>query len=163
MNITIKIVPADSMRPEVDGVDWFWTETGNLEVQIAPIVGGDWRDEALLGIHEAIEALICKHIGVSQQAVDKFDQAYDAAHPNEPDLNAGDDPLAPYDRAHTMATACERALAFALDVQWGDYDKRLATLYPGPSKRAKKNEGLPRSNGVRGGLRQLHKSGRPTQ
>lgn len=133
MDIVIKLISKDAHRPEVDGVDWYWDKEGNLQVRISPM--GDWRDEALLGIHEAIEACICKHLGISQQAVDSFDHAYDKAHPNEPDLNAGDDPLAPYDRAHSMATACERALAYALDVQWGDYDKRLATLYPGPTKR----------------------------
>lgn len=133
MNITATIVQRDQHRPEVDGVDWFWDESGNLVVKVSPI--GDWRDEFLLMVHEIIEAGICKHLGVSQQAVDAFDKAYDDAHPDEPDLNAGDDPLAPYDRAHTMATACERAIAFALDVQWGEYDKRLASLYPGPSKK----------------------------
>jgi hypothetical protein len=138
MDIIIKIIPKEAHRKEVDGVDWFWDSDGNLQVRVSPITGGDWRDEVLLGIHEAIEALVCKHLGISQQAIDTFDQAYDKAHPNEPDLNAGDDPLAPYNRPHTLATACERALAFALDVQWGEYDKRLACLYPGPSKRAKK-------------------------
>ena len=136
MDISVKLIPRNEHRPEVDGVDWFWDSLGNLQVRISPIDGGDWRDEALLAVHEIVEALISKHLGVSQQAVDAFDTAYDKAHPDQPDLNAGDDPLAPYDRAHTMATACERAMAFALDVQWGEYDQRLATLYPGPSKKA---------------------------
>lgn len=140
MEIHLTVIPPEQHRPEVDGCDWQWDKDGNLHVKISPLA--DWREEVLLMVHEAIEALICKHQGVSQEAVDKFDQAYDAAHPNEPDLNAGDDPLAPYDRAHTVATACERMMAFALDVQWGEYDKHLATLYPGPGKR-EKQEGPP--------------------
>lgn len=135
MDILIRVIPREQHRPEVDGVDWFYDNNGNLQVLVSPIAGGDWRDVALLGIHEAVEALVCKHLGISQAAVDKFDQQYDKDHPNEPDLNAGDDPLAPYDRAHCMATCVERGLAFALDVQWGEYDKRLAEGYPGPGKR----------------------------
>lgn len=133
MNINIQVIPESEMRAEVNGADWFWDDKGDLQVRVSPM--SDWRRETLLGLHEAIEAVCCKHLGVSQQCVDEFDMAYDKAHPDEADLNAGDDPLAPYDRAHTLATCCERALAFALDVQWGDYDKELATTYPGPSKK----------------------------
>jgi len=121
------------MRPEVDGVDWFWDENGDLQVRVAPM--SDWRREVLLGIHEAVEALVCKHTWVSQEAVDNFDREYDNTHAT--DCNGGDDPLAPYDRAHTLATCCERALAFALDVQWGDYDRELSTTYPGPRHKVK--------------------------
>lgn len=137
MDILIKVIPESEQRSEVNGADWFWDADGNLQVRVSPL--GDWREEALLGLHEAFEAVVCKHLGVSQQAVDKFDQEFDKAHPNQPDLNAGDDPLAPYDRAHTIATCAERALAFALDVQWGDYDKHLGDKYPGPSKKSSTN------------------------
>lgn len=140
MDILIRVIPREQHRPEVDGVDWFYDNNGNLQVRISPL--GDWREEALLGLHEAFEAVVCKHLGISQQAVDKFDQDYDKAHPNEPDLNAGDDPLAPYDRAHCVATAAERMLAFALDVQWGEYDKHLGEGYPGPGKREKPKSDL---------------------
>lgn len=137
MDINIKVIPESEQRAEVNGADWYYDETGNLQVRISPLK--DWRHEVLLQFHEAIEAVICKHLGISQQAVDKFDQQFDLEHPNEPDLNAGDDPLAPYDRAHTLATACERAMAFALDVQWGDYDRELGQNYPGPSKKSGAN------------------------
>ena len=133
MDIHIVITHPKKIRPAVDGVDWFWDRDENLQVQIAPM--SDWRREVMLGIHEVVEALICKHTGVSQKAVDDFDKEYDATHST--DCNAGDDPLAPYDRAHTLATCCERALAFALDVQWGEYDSELSTEYPGPSHKKK--------------------------
>lgn len=133
MDIIIKVIPEVEQRKEVNGADWFWDADGNLQVRVSPM--SDWRREVLLGFHEAIEAVCCRYLGVSQQSVDIFDQQFDAAHPDEPDLNAGDDPLAPYDRAHTLATCCERALAFALNVQWGDYDRELGESYPGPSKK----------------------------
>lgn len=133
MDIIIKIIPRDQHRPEVDGTDWFWDLEGNLQVRLSPL--GDWRQEALLGLHEAFEAVICKHQGVTVEAVDKFDQAYDAANPDLPDLNAGDELDAPYRVAHCYATAAERILCAALDVCWKTYDDNLAKLYPGPSKK----------------------------
>lgn len=128
MNITIKIVPPSEMRPEVDGVDWYWDEAGDLQVRVAPM--SDWRRETLLAIHETVEAIMCKHNGVSQQAVDAFDQEYDKTHAT--DCNAGDDPGAPYVREHCLATAIERILAAELDVNWLSYDTELSTTYPGP-------------------------------
>lgn len=133
MNITIKVIPPNEHRSCVDGCDWYWDENGDLQVRISPL--SDWRHEVLLAIHETVEAIMCKHNGVSQEAVDKFDVEYDKSHPNEPDLNAGDDAKAPYFREHCLATAIERILCAELDVHWKTYDDDLAHLYPGPSKR----------------------------
>lgn len=134
MDIIIKVIPESEQRAEVNGADWFWDEAGNLQVRVSPM--SDWRYETLLGIHEAVEAVMCKFNGVSQKSVDEFDIEYDKAHPNEPDLNAGDDPAAPYKLEHTFATAIERILAGVLKVSWKLYDDELATNYPGPSKKA---------------------------
>lgn len=128
MDITIRVTPPEKMRPEVDGVDWFWDAAGNLQVQVAPM--SDWRYEMLLAIHETVEALMCKHKGVTQQSVDAFDQEYDKTHST--DCNAGDDTAAPYKRAHCFATAIERILCAELDVDWKTYDDELAASYPGP-------------------------------
>lgn len=128
MNINIQIVDPKEMRPEVDGVDWYWDADGNLQVRVAPM--SDWRYEVLLAIHETVEAIMCKHNGVSQQSVDVFDQEYDKTH--DTDCNAGDDPKAPYVREHCFATAIERILCAELDVNWLTYDTELATSYPGP-------------------------------
>ena len=133
MDIIIQVVEPSQMRPEVDGADWFWDAAGDLQVRVCPM--SDWRYETLLGIHEAVEAILAKFNGVSQMAVDAFDIAYDLDHPNMPDLNAGDDPAAPYKREHCFATAVERILCAELKVDWRDYDDELATTYPGPSKR----------------------------
>lgn len=132
MDICIKVIPNDKMRPEVDGADWYFDDKGNLQVRVAPM--SDWRYEALLAVHEAVEAIMCKHNGVTVAAVDKFDRDYELAHPDQPDLNAGDDPLAPYSREHCLATAIERILCAELGVNWKEYDDELATTYPGPSK-----------------------------
>ncbi len=107
------------------------TKTLWLQVRVSP--QSDWRYEVLLAVHEMCEAILCKHNGVSQQAVDAFDLEYDKTHTF--DLNAGDDPSAPYVREHCFATAIERIMAAELDVNWLAYDTELANTYPGPSKK----------------------------
>lgn len=131
MNIIIRTIPREEMRPEVDGADWFFDSVGDLHVRVCPM--SDWRYEVLLAIHEATEALMCKHNGVSQAVVDAFDQEYDKTH--AADLNGGDEPAAPYKLEHTFATAIERIMAGAMKVDWKTYDDELARTYPGPSKR----------------------------
>lgn len=121
------------MRPEVNGADWYFDGLGNLQVRVSPM--SDWRREVLLAIHETVEALMCKHNGVTQADVDAFDLEYDKTH--DFDLNAGDDPAAPYVREHCLATAIERILCAELEVNWQEYDTELAQSYPGPSKKAK--------------------------
>lgn len=131
MNIHITVIPESEQRPEVNGCDWFWDDKGDLQVRVSPL--SDWRREVLLGIHEAVEAIMCKHNGVTQQQVDAFDIEYDKTHTF--DVNAGDDPAAPYAREHCFATAIERILCAELDVNWLEYDTELAKTYPGPSKK----------------------------
>jgi len=100
-----------------------------LRVKIEPL--SDPRYEMLLAVHELTEALMCRHNGVTQEAVDAFDTEYDKTHST--DCNAGDDPAAPYKIEHTFATAIERILAGVWKVDWETYDKELAATYPGPS------------------------------
>ena len=163
MNINIEVIPESKQRAEVNGCDWFWrtelhcpdcefislvpghpgeptlcpscgTQTHGVEtLQVRVSPQSDWRYEVLLAIHETCEAILCKHNGVSQQAVDAFDLEYDKTHTF--DLNAGDDPGAPYVREHCFATAIERIMAAELDVNWLKYDTELAESYPGPSKK----------------------------
>lgn len=131
MNIIIKTIPNTEQRPEVDGCDWFWDEHGDLQVRVSPM--SDWRYEFLLGIHEAVEAVMCKHNGVTQQQVDEFDTQYASTHPV--DAEAGDDTAAPYKREHCFATAIERILCAELGVDWKTYDDELKRDYPNPNFR----------------------------
>lgn len=133
MDIHIKVIPRGEMRPEVDGADWYFDEKGDLQVRVAPM--SDWRYEIALAFHEAFEAALCKDHGVSQQEVDAFDRAFELAHPDQPDLNAGDEQTAPYRREHNYATIVDRLFIGACGLNWKDYDDELAATYPGPSKR----------------------------
>lgn len=133
MSINIQVIPESQQRPEVNGADWFWDEKGDLQVRVSPM--SDWRYEVALAFHEAFEACLCKNDGVTQKSVDEFDMAFDKAHPDEPDLNAGDELDAPYKVQHNYATIVDRLFIGACGLLWKSYDDELATTYPGPSKK----------------------------
>ena len=113
MNIIIKRIPQKKFRPGIVGCDWWFDKKGNLQVRI--------------GLHEAVEAILCRHNGVSHLAVDRFDVRYEKRHPTKK-IEAGDHPKAPYRREHCFATAVERMVAAELEVNWPEYDQDLENL-----------------------------------
>lgn len=133
MDIVIRVIPEVQQRAEVNGADWFFDADGNLQVRVSPM--SDWRYETALALHEVFEACLCKNNGVTQKSVDDFDMAYDKAHPDEPDLNAGDEVDAPYATEHNFATIVDRLFIGACGLKWKVYDSLLAVTYPGPSKK----------------------------
>ncbi|HZZ98730.1 MAG TPA: hypothetical protein VFG51_02235 [Candidatus Saccharimonadia bacterium] len=109
-----------------------------LSIRVSEL--GDWRREALVAVHELVEVLLCKHDGVEQASIDKFDIAFeekraadlDTANPDEQKLllmlEPGDDPGAPYRKQHSFASGIERLLAAALDVEWMPYVEQVENL-----------------------------------
>lgn len=129
MNILIKVIPESEQRQEVSGADWFWDSNGDLQVRVSPM--SNWRREMMLAIHETVEALMCRHNGVSQKSVDEFDQDYYKTHSD--DCDAGDEAAAPYVREHCLSTAIERILCAEFNENWASYDAELAATYSGPT------------------------------
>lgn len=127
MNIHILSVPNEDIkiRKGFTGADWWWDEAGDLQVRVATELE-DWRERMALAMHEAAEALMCKHNGVTVDQVDVFDEKFKGD--NEIDVNAGDEPDSPYKLEHTYATAIERILTGVLGVDWKSYDTRLGKL-----------------------------------
>jgi len=125
MDIHVKIIPNDQHRPGITGADWWFDESGNLEVRISKM--SDSKYESVLAVHEVVEAVLCRYAGVTHEAVDAFDIPYHQK--NEVyDLDAGDEPEAPYRRQHGFATAAERIVASEIGIPWLAYDKELAAL-----------------------------------
>ena len=87
----------------------------------------DQRYEFLVGMHEAVEAYLCKQAGISEAAVDRFDQAYKRRRKPGDDSEPGADPTAPYHKEHMFATKVERMLADQLRVSWGAYDREVSS------------------------------------
>lgn len=127
MNIHILSVPNEDikLRKGFTGADWWWDDAGDLQVRVANELE-DWRERMALAMHEAAEALMCKYNGVTVEQVDVFDEKFKGD--NEIDVNAGDEPDAPYRLEHTYATAIERILTGVLGVDWKAYDTRLGKL-----------------------------------
>jgi hypothetical protein len=127
MNINIQTIPNEEIknRKGFTGADWWFDESGNLQVRVAAEIA-DWREAMALAMHEAAEALMCKHLGITVAQVDEFDAKFKGE--NILDVNAGDDPLCPYRVPHTYATAIERVMTGVLGVDWLPYDARLSKL-----------------------------------
>jgi len=88
----------------------------------------DRRYELLVALHELVEALLCQQSGVSQERVDAFDKAYEAKRPlADKDSEPGDDPAAPYNRQHVIASVTERLAADLLKVDWNRYGAEVAS------------------------------------
>jgi hypothetical protein len=98
----------------------------------------DWRYEALVAVHELVEAILCRNDGVSEpDAIKPFDIEFETARETQADdgrsvfefrgrvvgidEEPGDDPDAPYQKQHNFATAVERMLCAALNVKWDAY------------------------------------------
>ncbi len=110
--VEIEVVPHDAQRYDTAG-DWVFKEKA-LYLKVS--AQSDWRHEMLLAVHEMVEAVICKHIGVSDVDVDLWDMVEhaDSAEPGEVDG-------CPYGRAHQIAEIVERLLAVELGVKWSEY------------------------------------------
>lgn len=125
MNITIKTIPHSQQKYPTVG-NWGFADNGDIWIEVSEL--SDWRREALIAVHELVEVLMCKHDGVTQEAVDKFDIEFEKnRHPDNVD-EPGDDPSAPYLKQHCIATGVERILAAQLGVPWKDYELELEKL-----------------------------------
>jgi hypothetical protein len=123
LHIVIETIPHSHRRYSTVG-DWQVTKDG-LHITVSAM--SDQRYEFLVAAHEMIEAYLALHAGVTQQAADKFDMAYEKRRKHGDDSEPGDDVKAPYYRQHQIATGIERLLAVELGVNWTAYDKEVSS------------------------------------
>jgi hypothetical protein len=99
---------------------------GSIEITVSDL--GNEKHEFLIGLHELIEAYLCKCRGIKEKDVTAFDKEFEAkkveGNQNEP----GDDPKSPYKKEHFFATSIERLMAAELGVDWNEYDKHIGEL-----------------------------------
>ncbi len=125
----INIIDHDEQRYPTTG-DWdIPHDEKNLFFNVNVSKMRNWRYEMLVGIHELIEAVLCKHAGISEQAVTDFDVEFEKNRKPGDDSEPGDDPRAPYFHQHSFATYVERKLAVQLDVDWDEYEAANERLY----------------------------------
>ena len=101
--LQIEAIRQNQQRYDTSG-DWRVDDTGRGFISVT---GADLDDPEtfLIAIHELVEMFLCQHRGISQDAVDQFDMAF------EGDGEPGDDPAAPYRREHRQAMIVEHLVA----------------------------------------------------
>jgi hypothetical protein len=125
MKIVIDTTPhADQRYPTVG--DWWVEDDGTWHIRVSDM--GDWRYELLVALHELVEFAICQHEKVSEQEITAFDVAFEKRRPEGNVDEPGDEPAAPYQREHCIATGVERIVAALLGVKWKEYDEKVNSL-----------------------------------
>ena len=82
MKIEMLTIPHDQQDYPTVG-NWKILPDGSLKIEVSDMGNEDYN--FLVGIHEAIEVWLCKKRGITQQAVDDFDIAYEANRPEGDD------------------------------------------------------------------------------
>jgi hypothetical protein len=132
LDITIKTVPERLVRAEQSG-DWWY----NHDRIVAAVIEGTYPpdNELMIGIHELVEAWLCRKLGITDKAVVDFDTMYEDerkhGHHHDND-EPGDDPHAPYRLPHMAATHVERAVGSALDVIWREHERMICDQIRSP-------------------------------
>lgn len=123
--IIIETIPHEQHRYPTVG-DWFTDKEGNLVIRVSEL--SDWRREYLIALHELVEVMQCRHDGVTEKQVDRFDMTFERTRADGDEREPGDDPAAPYRKQHCLATGVERIAAAALAVSWKEYEDELNQL-----------------------------------
>jgi hypothetical protein len=127
--ISIRAIPHSQQRYETVG-DWRFETTiqdgEHLIIHVSKM--SDWRYEFLVVVHELIEVFLCRHEGITQKQVDKFDMTYEKKRAEGDTSEPGDAKHAPYKSQHCIATGVERILAAVLGVCWKTYDDEVNSL-----------------------------------
>jgi hypothetical protein len=122
MKIVIKTIPHNTQHYPTIG-DWIFMPDGNLIIKVSDM--NNWKYEALVGVHELIESLLCKDKGIKDQDVTAFDIAFEKNRIEGNLEEPGDQLNAPYHQQHQFATSIEKEFARALGVDWDIYDKHV--------------------------------------
>lgn len=126
--LTVEVIAHKDQRYCTPG-DWKLYPSGDIAVFVSDL--GNWKFHALMGVHELVEALVCRELGVTQEAVDAFDAAFLRGQESGlygKDAEPGYHPEAPYRLAHFVAETVERVLAVALNADWAEYGRRVGSL-----------------------------------
>ena len=116
--ISVRTVQGHQQRYPTAG-DWYFTGE-IMSVRVSKLDNQDF--EFLVGLHEMVEAYLCRKRGIGEDVVTRFDKAHPDA--DEP----GDMETCPYRREHQFAGIIERLMANELGVDWYEYEKALGEV-----------------------------------
>ncbi len=123
-SIVVRTIPHRNQRYNTVG-DW---EIMGSTVWISVSDTGNWKYNMAVALHEIAEALMCISNGRKQEDIDNFDSAFENDRKKGNTDEPGDDPFAPYQREHGIATGFERILLVEMDANWMEYEKALHEL-----------------------------------
>ena len=127
MKVIIETIPHDQQRYDTVG-DWSWEDVETLCIKVSAEMP-DIRMSFLVAIHELVEALQCRHDGVTEKEVDEFDLDPETMrYCKEFDIEPGDHPISPYRNQHCLATGVERILCSTFGLNWAEYEDSLNEL-----------------------------------
>lgn len=120
--IIIEAVPPEEMRLaayRTEGCgDWYCDRTtADIHIKVAGADVWDEEEKFLVAIHELVEARLAFKAGITEGAVDAFDNLFEAEREvgkHGPDDEPGDDPGAPYRVQHRQACLVEHLVALFL-------------------------------------------------
>lgn len=166
MQIEGRVIPHKSQRYPTTGDYWFKEDLPGdrrhlwLDVRVSAMP--DERYEDAVFVHEILEALLCKHAGIPEPTIKRFDELYEERRdfvqgrthleqtgeggcsylylefhcnckPTETS-EPGDDIHAPYYKQHQIATGVERIFIAETGASWNDYEKANQDLYDTDSR-----------------------------
>ena len=123
--LKIELIPHEEQRYLTAG-DWKIDADGAICIKVSDT--GLRMDALLVGIHEAVEAILCDAHNVLESDVDAFDIEFCKTHDLEKE-EPGEDCKAPYRREHATADVVERIMALEAEVVWREYDNRVNALF----------------------------------
>lgn len=128
MKIIIETIEHKDQRYDTCG-DWYWDddlEELTIKVSMLPHYF-EYEAVLLIGVHELIEALLCRRSVISDREVDESDRRHGALATPE-HKEPGDDPKAPYHHQHVFASNIERLIAQRLHINWQQYEQEIERL-----------------------------------
>ena len=123
--LKIELIPHEEQRYLTAG-DWKIDADGAICIKVSDT--GLRVDALLVGIHEAVEAILCDAHNVLESDVDAFDIEFCKTHDLKKE-EPGENPKAPYRREHAAADVVERIVALQADENWGEYSDRIDALF----------------------------------
>lgn len=114
--IIIEIIPHKSQRYNTIG-DWFRKDK-RWRIRVSRTKKDIWQYHWLIAVHEFIEMFLCRHRGIPESKIAKFDIISDLDDP-------GASKKAPYYKEHKFATKIERLVAKELKINRKKYEKEI--------------------------------------
>jgi hypothetical protein len=104
----------------------FDKQDGSLIIYVSNL--DNWKLELCVAVHELIEAMLCRNLGITDESVTEFDEEFESKRAEGNTDEPGDDPHAPYRKQHFFATSIERLLAAELGIDWKKYEEAINNL-----------------------------------